>query len=246
MAMTRLNYIRFVRESGHCYVLKRRRPYSGPLITIGNLYAKYSKLPILVLPTPVWHIWESRVYENAYHQNSRVTHDGWLRMRQAPGQMLSTILSSAGASQQTKMRAVKLAVSELTRLHSLSFSTVHAVTQPFSHGDATCHNVSCSLETPTATWYDFDSIHTPGLTANQRHADDLRALIISSTACLANEAVELMTKTVVQTYKNPEPLSHLRERFLDPSRSENTLHLAQANLDFSRIEIVHKEILAAM
>lgn len=133
---------------------------------------------------------------------------------------------------QEKLSAFAMAAGALRQLHSGSVQRANADHWCLSHGDATCDNVIVNRTTSSVAWIDFDMRHEWRVPAETRHADDLRALVFSSAACLPPDLYPKCAEQVVAVYDESQVLRTLRRR-IERQASPNVFHLAQGPLSYA-------------
>lgn len=165
------------------WLRKRRTRIAEILIPLGNLYLFVQGAMSEVLSCENWIAWELAIAAQ-FGRNTRTTKDRTgLEFEAIPGISLEQLLRSHRPLNE-KLRGICLSAAALRDLHRVTISAIDATNWPLSHGDATCRNVVVDLATETASWIDFDMRHRPQFSWATRRADDLRALLWSSAACL--------------------------------------------------------------
>lgn len=169
-----------------------------------------------------WQAQESALYAQLYGQPpARIP--GGLRLPALPGVVLADYLRPAPADGPQALRAAVVA------LHALHQVEVAPGAGPFTHGDATAHNCLYEPAAARARWFDFETGHLAGLGLAERRADDLRALLFSAGAWLA-EAPAVWLPPVMAAYPDPAVWSAWRRLASALTQRADPFHLAQTRL----------------
>jgi Lipopolysaccharide kinase (Kdo/WaaP) family len=213
---------------GEHLVHKHRSFYAPLLIWLSGPLVRILDTGVRVLPQREWEERERSLHQRLYGASVRVEHGGMLILPRLPGETLAVLLK-----EPVRKRAIELAAAALAEFHRCGFT----------HGDAMAENVLVDLETGSARWFDFETVHEPVRPMAWRRADDLRALLATclvrtapgeraeilrlildvyasgAAGLVADEADEEVTRLVAASF------TWLRRRSLP-------FHLAQAPLSF--------------
>lgn len=202
------------------------------ILPLGNLYLWAQGAPSEVLPARRW--LEREAVVAATLGRDVQTRPGLraLDMRLIPGVCLREILLEA-SSLDSKLEALRLAAGALRQLHAVSVREADGNRLALSHGDATCNNVIVDQMAHSAAWIDFDTRHRAHLATPDRHADDLRALLLSSAACLSERADPDCAETVFEGYGDETIMQQVRQCLMRQC-CPDVFHVAQAGLSFAR------------
>ena len=213
---------------------KSRVCWCESLLPYGNLYVRLQGAPSEVLPARDW-LQQEAVVAAALGRDIQLRPGlRALDMRLLPGVCLREILLERSAL-EAKREALRVAAAALRQLHGLSVNEGGGQTQALSHGDATCNNVIVDRAGHSAAWIDFDTRHRAHLSPLERHADDLRALLLSSAAHLPEQADGDCAESVFAGYGDEAVVQHLRQSLMYQS-CPAVFHIAQADLSFARFQ----------
>ena len=70
----------------------------------------------------------------------------------------------------------------------------------FTHGDAMAENVLVDLEAGVAHWFDFETVHDSSRPMAWRHADDVRALLVTCLVRTSNEKLAETLQFILDVY----------------------------------------------
>ena len=228
------------RESdGQILVAKRRSWLSRLLVPAGNLYLRLMGADSEVLSEEQWRRREQIVASAATRGDAIIT-------PLLSGETLCSILRRRDLSEDQKTSAILLALRELRSMHASVFEADAGEERLFSHGDATAQNVCVDTSKESAAWFDFDTRHRQGISAVHRQADDLRALIFSSAACMPGEDFTKVASLCAGALCSSELIRGFLERLTSSWRKPNTFHLAQAPLSFSAYQDLRGKLTHAL
>jgi hypothetical protein len=246
LSKVKVNTVRPVSVDQKPYYAKRRLLISDPLIVGGNLYLKLIGAHARVLPTNQWLRWESDVYRAVYDIDLPTDASGRLLIPEWPGVVLSRYVEPEVNDDAAKLSAIKLAAQSLFQLHGVNIQWPDGHNRPLSHGDATVENVIVDHAQMMASWFDFDTMHEITMDSDGRHADDLRALTYSAAARLHSSALPALAQTVVESYPSRGPLDALAELLVYTRAHPNSFHLAQAQVDYRKREVLDEALLRSL
>jgi hypothetical protein len=205
--------------------------WASVLLPLGNAYLRSQGVAAEMLSLRGWLQWEQDV-ARFLGRTARISVDGsGLEFPFTAGDSLSNVLRD-DLPLQDKLSALQMAAGALRQLHARSVQQSDAEPWPLSHGDATCHNVIVNLSTAAVEWIDFDMRHWRSVPADERRADDLRALLFSAAACLSPADYAKCVEQVLTGYGGPRTVSALRQS-LDRQRCPTVFQLAQAPMSYA-------------
>ena len=211
-----------VHVNGERKVRKHRLPHAPFLVWIGGPLLRILDTGVRVLPQRDWEARERELYRNLHGQAIQVDADGALLLPFLAGETLAALLEDPELDESVREQAIRLAVLALAEFHG----------HGFTHGDAMAENVMVELETGTARWFDFETMHDPRRPLAWRRADDVRALLAT---CLLRTPPKKLAGTlefIVDLYADEEVTRLLAARFGSPLQRPLALHLGQAPLSF--------------
>ncbi len=211
---------------------KARVLWCETILPLGNLYLRLQGAPAEVLPARRWLQREAAVAATLGRDVQSRPNLRALDMRLLPGVCLREMLLGTSPL-EAKLEAVRLAAAALRQLHAVSVSEAGGHRRALSHGDATCNNVVVDQVARSAAWIDFDTRHRAHLTTLDRHADDLRTLLLSSAACLPERADPDCVESVFAGYGDEAVAQQVRQ-FLLRQSCPAVFHIAQTRLSFAR------------
>ena len=209
-------------ENGVAEVRKRRALHAPLLIWMGNLLVRSLGAGVRVLRQREWEERERLLYQTLYGESVRTEAGGTLVLPFLPGETLATLLEDPDLAGPARARAIALAVVGLAELHR----------RGFTHADAMAENVLVDLETDTAHWFDFETVHDAARSLEWRRADDLRALLVT---CLDRTAPGKRMQTlalVLDAYPDAGVVRLLAPRFATAWERPLPYHLSQAAFSF--------------
>jgi hypothetical protein len=221
---------------------KARVRWCESLLPLGNLYLRLQGAPSEVLPARHWLQREAVIAATLGRDVQSRPDLRALDMRLLSGMCLREILLELSPL-ATKLESLRLAAAALRQLHGLSANDADRQSQVLSHGDATCNNVVVDRAEHSAAWVDFDTRHRAHLSTLERHADDLRALLLSSAACLPEQSDADCAESVFAGYGDEAVVKHLR-RSLMGQTCPTVFHVAQTDLSFARFQKLRRIIVA--
>jgi tRNA A-37 threonylcarbamoyl transferase component Bud32 len=222
--------VRIVREAGQSLVLKRRSFHAPVLVWIGGPLMKALGTGVRVLPQQSWEEREGRMYQRLYELPVRSDDAGTLVLPYLPGETLAAMLEDPAIDSTTRMQAVALAARALRELHA------HELT----HGDAMAENVLVDLAAGVARWFDFETLHESGRSAEWCRADDLRALIASCLLRTPTEEHAATLHQILDAYSDENIAREVLTSFASVLRLSRIFHLGQAPLPLATFRDAHK------
>lgn len=234
-------YIRFFRAIAQCricdtrridlphgmYILKRRL-LPDRFITLANRVLGF---PFEVLPTADWLSWETLLYSELHAMSVEAADDcGWAVLLPAlPGEVAGELIAQREMDIDGMSPILIAAVYALKDLHSRSIRYPDGIVRPFSHGDATIWNVLYDHRDGEARWFDFETVHRCAMRDDERHADDLKALLFSAASLVDRCFWDRLNAVVLSAYSRPCVIEAL-SRSLQGEASPNRLRLMQVRM----------------
>lgn len=190
-----------------------------------------------------WHAWESQLWKKLY-AHDLVYEQGQLIFPVLTGEPLSDLLSCEETPMDRKLACVSAAAQSLRTLHQLSVMWPDGARRLFSHADAHAGNVLCSRDDMRAQWFDFETIHSAHLSADWRHADDLRALAYSAASQMSEEAWPDLARSIAQSYATVAVLAQLCAFAEEIAAvSPGVLHFSQAPMEMAKQRRFSRELI---
>lgn len=177
----RINHVWF----DHNKVYKRRKWWAWVPILIGNPVLACRQVPVCVLSTTQWVLWEREV--KRVLNGESVPSGRALICNQLSGVPLADWLIKSGETKDARWKVLRTALESLQAFHRHQVDDGGGNSIPLSHGDATLNNVLYDAANHEFQWIDFDVRHWLRAPALQRHADDLRAFLFSAARHLSEE-----------------------------------------------------------
>jgi tRNA A-37 threonylcarbamoyl transferase component Bud32 len=197
-----------VQGGRRCYV-KTRRLGAGAVIAAGNVFLARSKSRIaMFVRTAEWLSWEAAALD-ALHPGVVVSSTGRTLV-------LETIEGSPvrGAIDGRALAAVG---AELARAHR----SVRIDGRPFSHGDP--HLANFLFDGARARLIDVETVHNPGLTDRERHADDLLVVLLDAASTVGDDRRAQILDALVTAYDDTEVVAAIIPRLARPRGLERVL-----------------------
>ncbi len=226
MTVLRLHRVEVDREEG---VVRKKRTRMGVVIVwAGNGYARLAKERVRVLTIPRWHHREAMIYEHLYQSPLQTLSNGTLVMKWM-GISVKGLLTSQERGPLFRLDLAREVSRSLSELHGMQFDG-HAV----SHADASMTNVVYDESNGKTAWIDFELVHTPALSTEERHADDLRAMMFTYLSFLPEPERPKAVHAMIQAY-SPQPalLQAFSNQIRDPKLRRDAYHRAQVRLSDS-------------
>jgi len=218
----RYSKARIVYQDSQIQVRKRRFFFAPLLIWMSDPLVRILDTGVRVLPQRDWEERERRIYRSLRGTSIRIDADGMLVLPCLAGETLATLLEDPELEESVRKTAIERSVIALAEFHHLGFT----------HGDAMAENVLVDVEAGVAQWFDFETIHDSSRPVAWRHADDVRALLVT---CLVRTVPERLAQTlqlVLDVYADEGVTRLLATSFTSVLRRPLTFHLAQAGLSF--------------
>ena len=200
-------------RDGRPFWIKRRRSTAGLLMTCANRFFRYAGNPIVALTDrAAWQQWEVDCFLQLHgdqFQASAPEVDA-VAAEEVPGRNLSQHLN-AGNLEPAMFAA---AGRELARAHRLK-SAVFADGW-WSHGDPHAGNFVYEPSADRARLIDFEVMHHPALSAEERHAEDLLVFLQDIAGRIPAEQWLPGAEAFLGAYARPEVTVRLREKLIVP------------------------------
>ena len=206
---------------GASEVRKRRSAFAPLLIAMSDPVVRLLDTGVRVLPQKKWHEREREIYARLYDTSPRIDADGTIVLPGLPGRTLAAVLEQPQLDEASRTKAIELSALALAAFHQ----------RGFTHGDAMAENVL--LDNRAAHWFDFETLHDASRPLVWRHADDVRALLMT---CLVRTSPERFARTlhlILDAYANEDVTRVLGTAVTSVWRRALVFHLAQAPLSYS-------------
>jgi hypothetical protein len=233
LAAVRLHQVEIRSDPSGLWLIKRRRMFSEVFILLGNLYLRVQGAPAEALSCRRWIALELQLAGLLGRTLHETSDSVGIEQPLIPGTDLEQLLKSSRPLTE-KLRGIYLASVALHQLHELVIPGSDANSSLVSHGDATCRNVIVDLDVQTANWIDFDLQHRPHLPIPNRHADDVRALLCSSAACLEPTCYEQCLAAIRDGYGHRQVFDVLSSYWKTLAKP-SVFILAQAPLRYGEV-----------
>lgn len=216
-------YTTIRRNSPDSHVRKRRQWYAPLLVWLARPLLALLDAGVQLLPQRAWAARERQLYEDLY--NARVAVEpSALLLPNLTGDTLATLLENPRITAPVRNMAIGEAARALAAFHR----------RGYTHADAMAQNVMIEVETATARWFDFETVHDPRRTLLWQRADDVRALLAT---CLQRTTPGEWSGTltlVLDSYGDEAVVRELAAAFASPFRRALAYHLSQAWMSFDR------------
>ena len=165
----KINAVSREMREGRALWIKRRRWTARPIMACANSFFRLAGNPVSAIEElATWQRWEVDCFLQLHGGEFRAFPDGprTVAAEEVPGTNLSQHLDTATLTP----RMLAAAARELRRAHEAESSTFRG---PWSHGDPHAGNFVYDASTDRARLIDFEVMHHPTISAEERHADDL-------------------------------------------------------------------------
>lgn len=200
-------------RDGRHYWIKHRNKVARPVMTCANWFFRLAGNPVVTLTDPeVWRAWELECFLSLHGDRFRAFADGTsaLAAEEVPGRNLSQHLN-AGTLTLSMFAA---AGRELSRAHAQSSAAYSDGL--WSHGDPHAGNFVYEEAVDRARLIDFEVMHEPGLSAEERHADDLLVFLQDIAGRIPRDQWLPSAQAFLAGYARPEILTPLRRKLIVP------------------------------
>lgn len=232
MDTIKINAVTREERDGRFFWIKRRRWASRPIMACANQFFHLAGNPIQSLNDfTAWQRWEVNCFLRLHGERFRAFAAGArsVAAEEMPGQNLSDHLNAGTLA----LPMLAAAARELRRAHEMDCPTFRG---SWSHGDPHAGNFVYESATGRARLIDFEVMHDPAMSADERHADDLLVLLQDLMGRLSEELWLPSAHAFLAGYERPEIASRLREKLVVPSGlarvwwAVRTTYLAPAEL----------------
>lgn len=224
MNRVRVNQIQRTTRDGLPVFLKRRRFGGSIVIWFGNRFLSLANSGIcMFVRTRDWMAWEAHCSRLLYPERPAVMSGpgNAVCLPEVPGISLRQRLHR----HETDLRAFAAAARELRRVHQIPCGVYQAT---WSHGDLHLDNILYDSVTDQATLIDFDTCHELGLPETQRHADDLKVMLLELIAMVEDQWIRPAT-TLIREYGDASVLGELSRQLFVPQGFAKILWFTRTN-----------------
>ena len=222
----RYSKVEIVERDGTRLVRKKRSFYAPLLVSMGSPLMKILDTGVSVLRQRQWVEREMRLHRELYRTSIEVEDNGTLVLPCHPGETLADLLENPDLPDSIRRNAMSSAVVALRGLHILGFT----------HGDAMAENVLVDIESGTAKWFDFETLHDPRHSVAWRRADDLRALLATCAVRTSSDKLPETVSLIADAYADNDVTRELATGFSSLWQPRLVFHLGQAPLSRRRFE----------
>ncbi len=231
MDAVRVNAVRPESLHGRTLWVKRRHLGMEVVIAAGNLFLRLSRSRIrMSVSCERWRDWERSSFHLLYPGRFAELRRGRaVALEALPGEGLSQLLERG----QLTAGILEATATELRRAHALRFP---GSTRAWSHGDFHLKNVLYDATGHRAWLIDFETWHEPGLTDDERHADDVLVFLLDLGGRAPEGEAELFASVFLRAYGRVGVLRELLVRLRPPRGLERALwssrshHLPESRL----------------
>ena len=221
----KVNHVRPALRDGRRVFIKHRRAIGPLLIWFGNRLLVSSGSGMTMIPrVDEWLHWETHCFARLYPDQppARIEGDRSLIVPALDGVSLRTLLDR---DEDSATRACVLAARELRRAHTVQTADASAT---WSHGDLHLDNILVDLSAGRAYLIDFDIRHNNKMAAIERHADDLRSILLAVVG-RPDESWRVTATTFLSEYDEPPVLTQLGRQLAVPRGFARVLLSIKAN-----------------
>lgn len=199
-------------RDGRTLWIKRRRWTARPIMACANRFFRLAGNPIRAIEEmATWQRWEVDCFLQLHGGEFDAFAEGASSVvaEEVPGKSLSHHLGRGTLTPQMLGAAAR----ELRRAHSAE-SAVFA--GPWSHGDPHSGNFVYDAPNDRARLIDFEVMHHPTISADERHADDLLIFLQDLVGRIARELWLPDAQAFLTAYGRPEIVARLRKKLVVP------------------------------
>lgn len=199
-------------RDGRTVWIKRRRASAIPIMACANIFFRLAGARLRAIREPeVWQRWEIGCFARLHGSRYRAFADGpgAVAAEELPGVNLTLHLD--GGTINPRMAAA--AARELRRAHELPCEEFGAA---WSHGDPHIGNFVYDEAAERARLIDFEVMHDGGLSADERHADDLLVFLQDMVGRIRAELWMPCARAFLDTYDRPEIVALMLESLVVP------------------------------
>ncbi len=208
----KINAVSRESRDGRAVWIKRRRRTAAPIMACANHFFRLAGNPIQAIhELAAWQRWEVDCFLRLHGDGFRAFADGprAVAADEVPGKSLSAHLTAGTLNS----RMLAAAARELSRAHEASCPVFAG---PWSHGDPHAGNFIYEPELDRARLIDFEVMHHPTISAEERHADDLLIFLQDVVGRISLEQWLPSAHTFLEAYDRPEIVARLREKLIVP------------------------------
>ena len=200
-------------REGRAYWIKRRRWAAHPIVACANRFFQHAGNPIqVIIDQATWQGWELDCFLRLHGERFQAFSDGpcAVAAEEVPGMDLSQHLNAGTLSQAMFAAAAR----EMLRAHQQQCPIFHETS--WSHGDPHAGNFVYEKETDRARLIDFEVMHHPTMSANERHAEDLLVFLQDIAGRISPDQWLPGAHAFLGAYARPEIVARLREKLVMP------------------------------
>jgi len=225
MNQVRVNRIQRCMRDGVPVFVKQRRTGGQMVIWFANRFLSLAHSGIcMFVHANEWTDWEVHCARLLYPDRRVVKADSGqtVIISTVPGTTLRDLLHGEG---RNVSKAFILAARELRRVHQIHCSYHKAA---WSHGDLHLDNILYESNTQRAVLIDFDTRHEFRVSQTQRHADDLKIVLLELIAMTDDRWIQPAT-AFIQEYRDVSVLTELDRQLVVPRGVAGLLWYARTN-----------------
>ena len=200
-------------RDGRAFWIKRRRWTARPIMACANRFFRLAGNPIHALTdVATWQRWEVDCFQRLHGERFEafsIDPDGVVA-EEVPGRNLPQHLEGGTLTPAMFAAAGK----ELHRAPEMVCPAFDG--HAWSHGDPHAGNFVYEPTEDRARLIDFEVMHFPALSADERHADDLLIFLQDIAGRLSAERWVPYARAFLDAYARPEIVARLREKLVVP------------------------------
>lgn len=208
----RINSLSVEPRNGRPFFVKRRRAAAKPIAALANLFFPLAGNLISVWVDPAkWQRWEidNFLLLNGDRFEAFAEGEKTVCADKVPGENLRQLLARGALTRHI----LEVSAKELRRAHQLWCPQLDG---RWSHGDLQMSNLVYDGDTDTARIIDFEIIHNPSLSAEERHADDLLVFLQDMMWRVAPQQWVPFAMAFINAYGRPEVIAELKRNLIVP------------------------------
>jgi serine/threonine protein kinase len=211
MTRVRVNRIERQIRDGAVVFVKKRRFGGSVVIWFGNWFLALANSGIFMfVQTRDWLAWEDHCARLLYPYRVAVKFE--LGNKVIVPEVRGVSLRQLVNSDEKHLKSFVAAARELRRVHQIHCDDYSAA---WSHGDLHLDNILYDSGTDQVTLIDFDTRHQRRLSETQRHADDLKTVLLELLAMPDDQWSEPAT-SFLSGYGDAEVLNELNRQLVMP------------------------------
>ena len=231
----RINSLSVEPRNGRTVIVKRRRAAAKPIAALANLFFPLAGNLISVwVDSAKWQRWEidSFLLLNGDRFDAFAEGNNTVCADKVPGENLRQLLARG----ELTRHILEVSARELHRAHQLWCGQLDA---RWSHGDLQMSNLVYDEDTDTARIIDFEIMHNPSLSAEERHADDLLVFLQDMMWRVAPQQWIPFAMAFIEAYGRPEVIAELRRNLAVPRGIPGLWWKVRSN-HFDRTELARR------